>query len=102
MDGQLAVNLQQPAERPRKSSMALDSISLPDEHSPLPERFKIRRMWEIERANNGRDIRLIICALYGKYKNWGAVATALGLPRPTLRLWRAQLGIRVHIDVQLQ
>lgn len=88
--------------KPLKTSQTMDSISLPDEREPLPDRFKVRRMWELERTHNGRDIRLIITDLYGKHKNWGAVAEKLGIPRPTLRLWRAQLGIRVHIDVRLQ
>lgn len=105
MDSVIAVNGQQTSTRPArpaKTSQTLDSISLPDERAQLPERFKVRRMWELERSHGGRDIRLIITDLYGVYKNWSTVAAKLGLKRPTLRLWREQLGIRVHIDVRLQ
>ena len=102
MDGTSTVILQQPQPRPTKTSQTLDSISLPDPRKPMPERYKNRRMWQLERAHNGRDIRLIITDLYGIHKNWSTVAQKLGVPRPTLRMWREQLGIRVHIDVRLQ
>lgn len=102
MDATSAVVLQNTPARPAKTSQLLDSIALPDERKPLPERYKNRRMWTLERSHNGRDIRLIITDLYGIHKNWSTVAQKLGIPRPTLRVWREQLGIHVHIDVRLQ
>jgi hypothetical protein len=61
----------------------------------LPAIYKTRQMFDIETANDGRDIRLILIDLYNKVGSQAAVARELGVTQQTVDAWFGQLGIQI-------
>lgn len=59
----------------------------------LPTIYKNRQMFDIEQANGGRDVRLVLIELYNRLGSQAAVGRELGLTQQTIDTWFAQLGI---------
>ncbi len=59
----------------------------------LPPIYKTKQMFDIEAANGGRDIRLILVDLYNELGSQAAVAKALKVTQPTIDDWASRLGI---------
>ncbi len=55
---------------------------------------KTARMRSVERAQAGRDIRLILIELYNQLGSQAAVAAALGLTQATVQRWFGRCGIQ--------
>lgn len=60
----------------------------------LPAIYKTRQMFDVEQANGGRDIRLVLIDLYNKVGSQAAVARELGVTQQTVDAWFGQLGIQ--------
>lgn len=63
-------------------------------NNPLPAVYKTRQMFDVEQANTGRDIRLILIDLYNRHGSQSGVAQELGISQPTIADWFAMLGIK--------
>lgn len=61
----------------------------------LPPIYKTRQMFDIEQANDGRDIRLILVDLYNRLGSQSAVAKDIGMTQQTIDTWFGMLGIEV-------
>jgi hypothetical protein len=61
--------------------------------TPLPQIRKTKLMRRVEAANQGRDIRLLLIALYNELGSQKAVAAALGVSQATVDNWLAELNI---------
>jgi len=59
----------------------------------LPEVKKTPQMLEIERANGGTDIRLLIKAAYEETGSQKGTAARFGLEQSTMTVWALRLGI---------
>lgn len=60
----------------------------------LPAVYKTRQMFDVEQANNGRDIRFVLIDLYNKVGSQAAVARELGITQQTVDSWFGMLGIQ--------
>ena len=61
--------------------------------TPLPPIRKTKLMLRVEAAHKGRDIRLLLIALYNELGSQKAVAEALGVSQATVDNWLAGLNI---------
>lgn len=60
----------------------------------LPAVYKTRQMFDIEQANGGRDIRLILVERYNALGSQAAVAREFGVTQQTIDAWFEMLGIQ--------
>lgn len=52
-------------------------------------------MFDLEQANGGRDIRLVLIDLYNRLGSQSAVAREIGVTQQTVDAWFGSLGIEV-------
>lgn len=65
------------------------------ETQQLPAIYKTRQMFDIEQANAGRDIRLVLVDLYNRLGSQSAVAKEIGVTQQTIDTWFGMLGITI-------